>query len=306
MRDSIEDVIGSTPLVRLRRLGPPGCTMLAKLEYLNPGGSVKDRVVSRMLDEAERLGLLGSSSTRNKVVAASVGNTATALAMLGAVRGLQVTVVVPDSISKTARSLLGAYGAKVVVTPRAAGMPGAISRAESIARHEGAYLLQQFSTGIGADVHAETTAEEIWNDTDGHLDVICCGAGTGATVTGVARALKKRNPGLIVAAVEPLESAVLSGGKPGAHKIYGLGPGFIPEVIDRDLIDVILPVSTFDATLMMGRLAREEGILAGVSSGAVVSAAIRLAGEDQRAKTIVTILADGGWRYLDETLTSVG
>ncbi|MCS6797307.1 MAG: cysteine synthase A [Myxococcota bacterium] len=297
IHDGVLDLIGSTPLVRLQRLRPPrGAEVCAKLEARNPGGSVKDRPALAMIRAAERAGALRPGAT---IVEATSGNTGVALAMIAAVRGYRCVVVVPDDLSRTREQLLRAYGAEVVLTPAEAGMAGAVERARAI--HDatpGAWMPRQFENPANPQAHVETTAEEIWRATAGALDALVVGVGTGGTLTGVARVLRERRPGLRVVAVEPRASAVLSGGCPGPHGIQGLGAGFVPLVLDRGLIDEVRTVSDVAAERMQRRLAREEGLLVGPSSGANVHVAVEVAREMKSSMRVVTFLCDGGERYL--------
>lgn len=296
--ESVQDIIGRTPLVRIRRIaGGLRAEIAAKLEFMNPGGSVKDRTALGMLLAAEKDGRLGPGSV---VVEPTSGNTGIALAMLCASRGLRLIVTMPESMSVERRRILEAYGAEVVLTPAGEGMAGAVRRAAAIAGSTpGAFMPQQFTNPANPDIHRRTTAREIWEDTDGKVDVLVAGVGTGGTITGVGEVLKAKNPCLRVVAVEPEESRVLEGGPAGRHGIQGIGAGFVPDVLNVGIIDEVVPVSTADAVLMTGRLAREEGILAGISSGAALAAAVRVAGRpENEGRLVVVVFPDGGERYL--------
>jgi cysteine synthase len=300
--DSIIDTIGNTPLVRLRRLGHglPG-TILLKLEYFSPGASVKDRIGAGMIAAAEAAGQIKPGTV---LLEPTSGNTGIALAFVAAAKGYQLTLVMPDTMSLERRKLLAAYGAKVVLTPGAQGMPGAIRTAEEMAAADPRYLvLQQFNNPANPAAHRRTTAEEIWRDTDGAVDILISGVGTGGTITGVSEIIKARKPGFRAIAVEPRESPVLSGGKPGPHKLQGLGAGFVPGVLRTELIDEIILASAEDAGITARRLAREEGVLVGISSGAAVWAALQVAARpDSAGKLIVTIIPSCGERYLSTWL----
>jgi len=278
-----------------------GADVIAKLESFNPCSSVKDRIGRSMIDAAERKGLLGTNAT---IVEPTSGNTGIALAFVCAARGYELVLTMPDTMSVERRKLLRALGAQLVLTPGNDGMAGAVKKARELAEsNPGFVMLDQFSNPANPEIHRKTTAEEIWKDTGGKIDVFVAGVGTGGTITGVAEALKTRKPGLEAIAVEPVDSPVLSGGEPGPHKIQGIGAGFVPEVLKMDLIDEIIKVGHEDAGDTARRLAREEGILAGISSGANVFAALELARRSKNAgKTIVTIIADSGERYLSTWL----
>jgi cysteine synthase A len=296
--ESVQEIVGKTPLVRIRRMADGlGVQIAAKLEFMNPGGSVKDRAALGMLIAAEREGRLGPGSV---VVEPTSGNTGIALAMLCASRGLRLIVTMPESMSVERLRILEAYGASVILTPAEEGMDGAVRRAGEIASSTpGSIVLQQFSNPANPEAHRKTTAREIWEDTDGQVDVLVAGVGTGGTVTGVGEALKAKKPCVRVVAVEPAESRVLEGGPPGHHGIQGIGAGFVPPVLNVGVIDEVVAVATIDAILMAKRLAREEGILAGVSSGAALAAALRVAGRpESRGRLIVVVFPDGGESYL--------
>ncbi len=296
IRDSIVSAIGNTPLVRLNRVIPGGCSVLAKLEFLNPLLSVKDRIAAAMVLDAEERGVLRSGGV---IIEPTSGNTGLGLAFVGASRGYRVILVMPETMSAERRDQLLALGAEVVLSPGTRGMSGAAEMARTFADEiDGGVLLDQFSNPANPEIHRTTTAEEIWSDTGGVVDVFLAGVGTGGTITGVGEVLKRRNPDIQIVAVEPERSSVLSGGSPGPHGIQGIGAGFVPDVLNQGIIDEIVAVRDEDAYAMTRRLAREEGILAGISSGAAVHAAAVVAGRtESRDKTIVTILPDSGTRY---------
>ena len=295
--DGALDLIGHTPLVRLARItGDKGAEICGKLESNNVAGSVKDRPALSMILAAEESGELGPQST---VIEATSGNTGISLAMICGVRGYRCVIVMPEDMSAARRHLLKSYGAEVVLTAAEDGMAGAVEQAERLLRTTpGSLMCGQFENPANPDVHAETTAEEIWAATGGKVDAIVAGVGTGGTLTGVGRVFKERNPNIRVVAVEPRASAVLSGGKAGLHGIQGLGAGFIPAVLDTDLIDEVITVTDLAAERMTKRLAREEGLLLGPSSGANVHAALEVSRRMQAGERVVTILCDGGERYL--------
>lgn len=302
--ESISELTGGTPLLRLRPLEARfGCAarILAKLEYTNPTGSVKDRAALAMLEAAEKEGRLRRSTV---IVEPTSGNTGVALASFAAARGLSAVLVMPETMSAERRELLAAYGARLVLTPGAEGMAGAVRKAREIAASlPDAFLPDQFGNPANPAAHERTTGPEIWADTDGHVDVFAAGAGTGGTLTGTARFLKHKNPGIRVAAVEPAGSAVLSGGAPGPHGIQGIGPGFIPETLDRALIDETVRVTDEEARETARFLARGMGMLVGISSGAAAFAAAMLAARPENAgKTVVTLFPDSGERYLSTGL----
>lgn len=295
--DGALDLIGRTPLVRLARItGDKGAEICAKLESNNVAGSVKDRPALSMVLAAEAAGELKSGST---IVEATSGNTGISLAMICAVRDYRCVIVMPEDMSEARRHLLKSYGAEVVLTAAEDGMAGAVEQAERVlSTTPGAIMCGQFENPANPDVHSRTTAEEIWEATGGEVDAFVAGVGTGGTLTGVGRVLKQRNPDVRIVAVEPRASAVLSGGKPGLHGIQGLGAGFIPEVLDTDLIDEVLTVTDLAAERMTKRLAREEGLLLGPSAGANVHAALEVGRKLKSGQRVVTILCDGGERYL--------
>lgn len=295
--EGVDALIGRTPMVRLRRLSPPeGAEVCAKLEHKNPGGSVKDRPALAMLLAAEASGALRPGAT---LVEATSGNTGISLAMLAAARGYRCILVMPEDASLTRRLLLKTYGAELVMTEARAGMAGAVEKAEAIVRSTpGAFMPRQFENPHNPRAHAETTAEEILSDTEGKVDAFVAGVGTGGTLSGVARVLRRRVPGVRIIAVEPKASAVLSGGEPGLHGIQGLGAGFIPKVLDRTLIDEVFTVTDVAADRTAQKLAQHEGLLVGTSSGANVYAAIELAKTMRADQRVVTVLCDTGERYL--------
>ena len=303
----ITDLVGRTPLVRLNRLPErSGCLaeLVAKLESFNPTASVKDRIAGSMVQAAEQAGTIAPG--RTVLVEPTSGNTGIALAMVAAARGYRLILTMPDTMSTERRAMLRAYGAELQLTPGNEGMQGALDLAkELVSEIPEAYLLQQFNNPANPAVHAATTAEEIWSDTNGEIDALVAGVGTGGTITGCARVLKQRNPDLKVIAVEPAASPVLAGGAPGPHRIQGIGAGFVPSVFDRSLIDEILSVSDQEAMEVGRRLAREEGLLSGVSSGAAVAAALRIGQRPEMAgRRIVVILASFGERYLSTPMFS--
>lgn len=296
--DDVSELIGGTPLVRLNRVTEgASARILAKLEVTNPGLSVKDRIGLSMIEAAERDGKIAPGKT--VLIEPTSGNTGIAIAMIAAVKGYECIVVMPDNMSPEHRVTLRSFGTRVVLTESAREMQGSVERAVELAdKIPGGFILQQFRNPANPEVHRRTTALEIWDDTDGEVDAFVAGVGTGGTITGVAQVLKQRKPGFEAIAVEPAESPVLSGGRPHPHRIQGIGAGFIPEVLAREEIDQVIAVTADDAIDMARRLARDEGILCGVSSGANVVAALRYADQDGNAdKTIVTIVCDSGERY---------
>ena len=301
---SITEAIGDTPLVQLNRLPQMkgvGATILAKLEYMNPAGSVKDRIGVAMIDALEEAGAIKPDTV---LVEPTSGNTGIALAFVAAARGYRLILVMPESMSLERRKMLTLLGAEIVLTPAAKGMGGAVAKAEELVRSLGnAVMPQQFRHPANPEIHRRTTAEEIWNDTGGEIDVFVSAVGTGGTITGVAQVLKPRRRALRIVAVEPQESPVLSGGRPGPHKIQGIGTGFIPEVLDRSVIDEVVTVSNQTAFDTARALARYEGIPAGISSGAAVAAALEIGARPaMKGKTIVTVLASFAERYLSTPL----
>ena len=289
--------VGGTPLVRLSRLGQGlGAELVAKLESLNPGGSVKDRIGVAMIDAAEREGALEPGGT---IVEPTSGNTGIALAMIAAARGYELVLTLPEGMSRERTKLLRSYGAEVHETPSLGGMGEAIELANRIVAERGAFMPQQFSNPANPEVHRRTTAEEIWRDLDGAVDVLVTGVGTGGTITGVGQVLKQRRPGFHVVAVEPAGSPVLSGGAPGPHKIQGIGAGFVPDVLDREVIDEVITVDDESALAGAREAAKREGLLVGISAGAAFAAAVEVAARPEMSgKRIVTIACDGGERYM--------
>lgn len=301
---SIDELIGSTPLLRLSRFGEGvSAEILAKLEYKNPAGSVKDRVALRMINDAEKSGKLREGSV---IIEPTSGNTGIGLAAVAAVRGYRAIIVMPSTMSPERIKLMRAYGAEVVLTDGALGMSGAIAKAEELAKNiDGAFIPGQFSNPSNAMAHNDTTAPEIWNDTDGEIDAFVAGVGTGGTLTGVGRYLKEKNPKIKVIAVEPADSPVLSGGKAGAHGLQGIGAGFIPTILDTDVFDEVIKVTTGEAYESARLLAKSEGVLVGISSGAALFAARELAKREEfLGKKIVVLLPDGGEKYLSTDLFS--
>ncbi|MDO5067332.1 MAG: cysteine synthase A [Propionibacteriaceae bacterium] len=293
-------VIGRTPLVKVNRVAGDNATVLAKLEFYNPANSVKDRIGAAIIAAAEASGELKPGGT---IVEGTSGNTGIALAMVGAAKGYKVVLAMPETMSLERRALLRAYGAELVLTPGPLGMKGAVAKAEEIAAERGGILARQFANRANLEVHRRTTAEEIWADTDGGVDIFIAGVGTGGTISGVGQVLKERKPGVQVIAVEPAESPILSGGQPGPHKIQGLGANFVPEILDRGVIDEVITRSVDQAVTAARAAATEEGLLVGISSGAALSAAAEVAGRPENAgKTIVVVLPDFGERYLSTVL----
>ncbi|GAB2681997.1 cysteine synthase A [Thalassiella azotivora] len=301
--DDVTQLVGNTPLVRLNRVtGDAQATVLAKLEFYNPANSVKDRIGVSMIEAAEASGQLQPGGT---IVEATSGNTGIALAMVGAAKGYQVVLTMPETMSKERRALLRAFGAELVLTPGSEGMKGAVAKAEEIGEERGAVLVRQFANEANPAVHRRTTAEEIWNDTDGAVDVVVSGIGTGGTITGVGQVLKERKPGLQMVAVEPEESPILNGGAPGPHKIQGLGANFVPEILDTGVYDEVIDVNAETAVQWARRAAAEEGLLVGISSGAAIAAAVQVAQRPENAgKTIVVVVPSFGERYLSTVLYS--
>ncbi len=294
----ITETVGATPLVALRRLTAGcGAEILVKLESFNPCDSVKDRISVNMIRRAEEEGLIGPGTV---IVEPTSGNTGIGLAMTAATRGYRLILTMPETMSMERRKLLALFGAEIVLTPGSEGMKGAIARAEALVAEVGnAFMPRQFDNPANPESHRLTTAEEIWRDTDGRIDILVAGVGTGGTLTGISQVIRPRRPELLVYAVEPAESSVLSGGSPGPHRIQGIGAGFVPGVLERSLIDEVIRVESETALAMARRLAREEGILAGISSGAATAAALVVANRPEHAgKLIVAILPDTGERYL--------
>lgn len=297
--ETVLDLVGNTPLVRLQRMPAPGAAQVwAKLERFNPGGSVKDRIARSMIEAAEDAGMLEPGGV---IVEPTSGNTGIGLAMTAAVKGYSLILVMPEGLSAERSALFRAYGAEVILTSREMGMKGAIARAEELARQHGYFVPLQFSNPANPEIHRSTTAAEILAQI-GHLDAFVGGVGTGGTITGVGEILKDALPGVEIVAVEPAGSPVLSGGSPGKHKIQGIGAGFVPEVLNTDAIDQVMQVTDEDAAETARRLAREEGILAGISSGAAAWAAMQVAQRLGKDKVVVTLLPDTGERYLSTGL----
>ncbi|MEI7825713.1 MAG: cysteine synthase A [Chlorobiaceae bacterium] len=300
----LTDLIGNTPLLELGNFNREHgalATIIAKLEYFNPGGSVKDRIGYSMIEDAEKQGLLNKESI---IIEPTSGNTGIALAFIAAAKGYRLILTMPETMSIERRNLLKALGAELVLTPGPEGMSGAIRKAEALnAEYPNSFVPQQFKNPANPEIHRKTTAEEIWNDTDGNIDIFVSGVGTGGTITGVGEVLKRRNPSVKIVAVEPFDSQVIAGGKPGPHKIQGIGAGFIPDILNTGVIDEIIPVTNEDALRTGRRLAKTEGLIVGISSGAAVYAALQLALRDEnKGKRIVVILPDTGERYLSTLL----
>lgn len=296
----VTKLIGGTPLVKLNRIAGDNATVAAKLEFYNPANSVKDRIGVAIIEAAEASGELQPGGT---IVEGTSGNTGIGLAMAGAAKGYKVVLTMPETMSVERRALLRGYGAELVLTPGPDGMRGAVAKAEEIASERGGVLARQFANEANLQIHRKTTAEEIWNDTDGKVDIFVAGVGTGGTISGVGQVLKERNPEVQVIAVEPADSPLLSEGKAGPHKIQGLGANFVPEILDRDIIDEVITRQLDQALEYARRAAGEEGILAGISGGAALSAAADVAARPENAgKTIVVVVPDFGERYLSTAL----
>ncbi len=304
---TLTDLIGNTPLLELgnfNREHDAKATIIGKLEYFNPGGSVKDRIGFSMIDAAEKQGLLNKESI---IIEPTSGNTGIALAFIAAAKGYRLILTMPETMSLERRNLLKALGAELVLTPGPEGMVGAIRKADELhADYPNSFVPQQFKNLANPEIHRKTTAEEIWNDTDGKIDFFVSGVGTGGTITGVGEVLKERNPEIKIVAVEPFDSQVIAGGKPGPHKIQGIGAGFVPDILNTSIIDEIIPVKNEDALRTGRKLAKTEGLIVGISSGAAVYAALQLAQrEENSGKRIVVILPDTGERYLSTLLYQV-
>ncbi|WP_147821509.1 cysteine synthase A [Salidesulfovibrio onnuriiensis] len=300
--DSMLDLIGRTPLVKLNKLSQNlNATVVAKLENFNPCGSVKDRVGCNMIEAALAKGIIDESTT---IIEPTSGNTGIGLAFTCAVKGMRLMLTMPESMSIERRKLLRGFGAELVLTPTAQGMRGAIEKAHELVRStDNAFMPMQFESEFNPDIHRRTTAEEIWKDTDGEIDIFVAGVGTGGTITGVGEVLKERKPGVKIVAVEPALSPVLSGGEPGPHPIQGIGAGFVPEVLNRDIVDEVMTMDSDEAFDAAKRLIMEEGILCGISSGANCAAALKLAAREENAgKMIVFVVCDTGERYLSTPL----
>jgi cysteine synthase A len=300
--DDVTQLIGNTPLVRINRLIDSEATVVGKLEFYNPASSVKDRIGVAIIDAAEASGDLKPGGT---IIEATSGNTGIALAMVGAARGYNVVLTMPETMSKERRALLRAYGAELVLTEGALGMKGAVTKSEEIAAERGGVLARQFANEANPEIHRKTTAEEIWKDTDGQVDIVIAGIGTGGTITGVGQVLKSRKPEVQIIAVEPEESPILNGGAPGPHKIQGIGANFVPEILDRTVYDEVIDINAETAVEWAKRAAKEEGLLVGISSGAALAAADKVARRPENAgKTIVVIIPSFGERYLSTILFS--
>jgi len=299
---SITELIGNTPLVRLNKLNNTDATVVAKLEFFNPAGSVKDRIGLSMIDTAEKEGLISPDQT--VLVEPTSGNTGIGLAIVAATRGYRLILIMPDTMSVERRKLLTGFGAELVLTPGSEGMKGALARAEQVAAETpNSWVPQQFENPANPQIHRETTAEEIWEDTNGEVDILVSGVGTGGTLTGVAEVIKQRKPSFRVVAVEPDDSPILSGGQPGPHKIQGIGAGFVPAILNTDAIDEVVRVSNDDAFATARRLSREEGLMGGISTGAAAWAALQVAARPDNAdKLIVFIAPSNGERYLSTPL----
>ncbi|MDO4449559.1 MAG: cysteine synthase A [Moraxella sp.] len=298
--NNITDLIGNTPLVKINTLNTSGANLFAKLEYFNPASSVKDRIALSMINEAEKSGLINKNT---KIIEATSGNTGIGLAMVCASKGYQLVITMPESMSLERRALLRAYGAELVLTPASEGMGGAIAKANELASQDGYFMPRQFDNLANPKIHRETTAQEIWNDTDGQVDIVVAGIGTGGTITGVGEVLKEKNPNIKIIAVEPADSPVFSGGEKGPHKLQGLAPGFVPSILNTGIYDEVITVTTEDAFATARQMAEKEGILVGISSGASVWSALQVANRPENAgKNIVVIIPSSGERYLSTAL----
>jgi cysteine synthase A len=301
VHSDITKVVGNTPLVRINRITDGAqAHVYAKLEFYNPTSTIKDRIGIAMIDAAEKSGQLKAGGT---IIEATSGNTGIALAMVGAARGYKVILTMPDSMSKERRALLRAFGAELILTPAAEGMRGAVAKAEELGTQAGTVLVRQFENEANPEIHRQTTAQEIWNDTDGKVAALVAGIGTGGTITGIGQVLKEKNPDIKVFAVEPAASPILNGGKPGGHPLQGIGPNFIPNILDTKIYDEVLDASNEDSFTYARRAAKEEGILAGISSGAALWGAAQIAKRPEFAgKIIVVIIPSFGERYLSSAL----
>ena len=301
VHSDITKIVGNTPLVRINRITDGAeAEVYAKLEFYNPTSTIKDRIGIAMIDAAEKSGQLKAGGT---IIEATSGNTGIALAMVGAARGYKVILTMPDSMSKERRALLRAFGAELVLTPAAEGMRGAVAKAEELGATAGAVLVRQFENLANPEIHRQTTAQEIWNDTDGKVAALVAGIGTGGTITGIGQVLKEKNPDVKVFAVEPAASPILNGGKPGGHPIQGIGPNFVPNILDTEIYDEVLDASNEDALGYARRAAKEEGLLVGISSGAALWGAAQIAKRPEFAgKIIVVIIPSFGERYLSTVL----
>ncbi len=301
--EDITHTIGNTPLVRANRIFPDaadGVIVAMKLEFDNPAASVKDRIGAAIIKAAEDSGELKPGGT---IVEATSGNTGIALAMVGAAKGYDVVLAMPESMSKERRALLRGFGAELILTPAAEGMKGAVTRAEQLAQERGGILARQFANEANPAIHRETTAEEVWKDTDGAVDIFIAGIGTGGTITGVGQVLKERKPDVRIVAVEPKESAILNGGEPGPHKIQGIGANFVPDILDREVYDEVIDIDAQTSVDWARKAAREEGVLVGLSSGAALAATAQVAARPENAgKTIVVVIPSFGERYLSTIL----
>ena len=299
--DNITQVVGNTPLVKINRiLDGAKAQVYAKLEFYNPSSTVKDRIGIAMIDDAEKSGRLKPGGT---IVEATSGNTGVALAMVGAARGYKVILTMPDSVSKERRTLIKAYGAELVLTPGPEGMKGAVAKAEEIGNKEGAVLVRQFANPANPEIHRKTTALEIWNDTDGKVAAVVAGIGTGGTITGIGQVLKEKNPNIKIFAVEPAASPILNGGSPAGHPLQGIGPNFVPDILDKNVYDEVLDAPNEEAIKYARRAGAEEGILAGISSGAALWAVSQVAKRPEfDGKIIVVIIPSFGERYLSTVL----
>lgn len=301
IHSDITKIVGNTPLVRINRITDGAeAQVFAKLEFYNPTSTIKDRIGIAMIDAAEKSGQLKAGGT---IIEATSGNTGIALAMVGAARGYKVILTMPDSMSKERRALLRAFGAELILTPAAEGMRGAVAKAEELGKQAGAVLVRQFENEANPEIHRQTTAQEIWKDTDGQVAALVAGIGTGGTITGIGQVLKEKNPNIKVFAVEPAASPILNGGAPGGHPLQGIGPNFIPNILDTKIYDEVLDASNEDALGFARRAAKEEGLLVGISSGAALWAATQIAKRPEFAgKIIVVIIPSFGERYLSSVL----